>query len=161
EGAAMRTVDVIRAAGGRAEPLAGDVAEPGDWLSPILANGDLHGIVHNAGYDLQTPVGETDRAVYDRLLRVMVTGPFEMTQRLFTAMSPGGAVIFIASVHASLTEPGMSAYASAKGALVSLVRAMAQDLGPRGLRALTISPGYIDTPLLNVWFEAEDDPAAA
>lgn len=142
-------------------PLAGDVAEPGDWLSPVLG-GPLHILVHNAGYDLATRVGQTNRQDFDRILRVMVTGPFDMTQHLLPALknAKGACVIHIASIHATCTTDEMSAYAGAKGALVSMVKSMCQDLGPHSIRVLALSPGYVETPLMDAWVETTPDPAA-
>jgi NAD(P)-dependent dehydrogenase (short-subunit alcohol dehydrogenase family) len=121
----------------------------------------LHGIVHAAGYDLSTPMGDTEIWAFDRALDVMVIGPFELTQHLLPSLesAQGACLVFIASVHALATEPGVSAYAAAKGAQISMVRSIAQDLGPKKIRAVSVSPGYVDTPLLAKWFESQPDPA--
>lgn len=164
EEAVTETASRIASQGGVAGVLVGDVAAPGDWLDPVLKTGNLYGVIHNAGYNLSTPLGKTEPAAFDKMLRVMVSGPFEMTQRLLPALSAengggGGAVIFIASVHAMATEPATSAYAAAKGAMISMVRSLAQDLGPHGVRAVAIAPGYVDTPLLRQWIDSAPDPA--
>ncbi len=142
--------------------LVGDVAEPGWWLDTVLARGPLHVLVHNAGYDLYTPVGETDMAAFKRLHEVMLSGPYDMVQLLLPSLKAanGAAVIFISSVHAQATTPNCSAYAAAKGGQVSMVRSMCQDLGPLGIRALSVSPGYVDTPLIRQWLDGSPDPAA-
>jgi NAD(P)-dependent dehydrogenase (short-subunit alcohol dehydrogenase family) len=56
--------------------------------------------------------------------------------------------------------PNITAYAAAKGAVVAMGRSLAQELGPFGIRVNTISPGFMDTPLLRRWIEGEPDPAA-
>jgi meso-butanediol dehydrogenase/(S,S)-butanediol dehydrogenase/diacetyl reductase len=142
--------------------LPGDVAEPGEWLAPAIDRGILHTLVHNAGYDVVTRVGETDLAVFERLMRVQVSGPFEITQRLLGPLTEanGAAVIHIASVHAQATNPDTSAYAAAKGALVAMVKSMAQDLGASKIRALTVSPGFIDTHLFEAYVQSSEDPEA-
>ncbi len=146
--------------GGRALP--GNVAEPGPWLNPLIAHGELHGLVHNAGYDMLSPVGSTDRADFDQLLRVQLTGPFEITQRLLPALQAanGAVVIHIASVHARATNPDTSAYAAAKGGQVAMINSMAQDLGKFGIRVLAVSPGFVDTGLIDAWAQSTPDPAA-
>ncbi len=123
--------------------LPGDVAEPGRWLQPAIDRGVLHVLVHNAGYDLATPVGGTDRTVVDQLLRVQLSGPFEITQRLLPCLkaADGAAVIHIASVHGRATNAEMGAYAAAKGGQIAMVNALARDLGPFKIRALSVSPG--------------------
>lgn len=137
--------------------MPGDVAEPGEWLDPIDR---LDAIVHAAGYDLYSPVGDADMCEFDRLHRVMVRGPFDLTQRMVPHLNPGACVLFVSSVHALATEPATSAYAAAKGAQVSMIRSMAQDLGPSKIRVVSVSPGYVDTPLLAKWIDSMPDPAA-
>jgi 3-hydroxybutyrate dehydrogenase len=143
--------------GGTAIP--GDVAEPGPWLNPILESGTLHAVVHSAGYDLSTPVGVTKREDFDQIYRVMLSGPFEITQRLLGPLrnAQGSCVVFIASVHALTTEKEMSAYASAKAGQVAMVKAMAQDLGQHLVRVLAVSPGYIETPLMDAWLASVEN----
>lgn len=157
---AEKASNVAQAIGGRA--LAGDVAQPGDWLDPVVDRGALHVLVHNAGYDLTTEVGKTDRPVFDRLLGVQLAGPFEMTQRLLEPLkrADGAVVIFISSVHAVATNAGMSAYAASKGGQVAMVHSLAQDLGEFKIRALAVSPGFIQTPLMDDWVNGSADPAA-
>ncbi len=161
--AAEETVDAIKGAGGGAQAIEGDVSEPSLWLEPILESGVLHGIVHCAGFDVASAMGDADMHAFDQALAAMVTGPFELSQRLLPNLTEarGACLVFIASVHALATEPGVSAYAAAKGALVSMVRSIAQDLGPRRIRAVAVSPGYVDTPLLDKSFTSMPDPQAA
>jgi len=156
----VRAESVAKEIGGTA--LAGDVASPGAWLDPVLERGELHALVHNAGYDLATRMGSTEMAAFDRLHRIQISGPFEMTQLLLPVLraANGAIVIFVASVHGIATEPETSAYAAAKGALIAMVRSLCQDLGPDRIRALTVSPGYVDTPLLDLWMGSTPDPAA-
>jgi NAD(P)-dependent dehydrogenase (short-subunit alcohol dehydrogenase family) len=143
--AARRAADEI---GGK--PLPGDVANPSDWLNPAIERGVLHILVHNAGYDFPTPMGATDMAAFDRLHRVQISGPFAITQMLFEQLKAanGAATIYIASVHATITEPLASAYAGGKAAQIAMVRGLALELGEHKIRALAVSPGYVDTALV-------------
>jgi NAD(P)-dependent dehydrogenase (short-subunit alcohol dehydrogenase family) len=61
----------------------------------------------------------------------------------------GGAIVLTASVQGHLTLPGCVPYAAAKGGLMAVARALAVELGPKGIRVNTISPGTIDTPMLD------------
>jgi NAD(P)-dependent dehydrogenase (short-subunit alcohol dehydrogenase family) len=153
-------VRVAKEIGG--EPLPGDVAKPGPWLDPVLDRGALHGLVHNAGYDLSTLMGSTDMAEFERLVAIQVTGPYDMTQRLFPVLKEmhGACVVFIASVHATATAGDMGGYAACKGALVSMVRGLAYDMGRYGIRSVAVSPGYVDTPQMDQWVESSPNPAA-
>ena len=71
------------------------------------------------------------------------------------------SIINIASVHATMTVANMTAYAAAKGAVLAMGRSLAQELGPFGIRVNTISPGFMDTPLLDCWLATQPDPEAA
>jgi 3-oxoacyl-[acyl-carrier protein] reductase len=59
----------------------------------------------------------------------------------------GGAIVFTASVQAHLALPGFAPYAAAKAGLMAVARALAVELGPKGIRVNTVSPGMIDTPM--------------
>jgi NAD(P)-dependent dehydrogenase (short-subunit alcohol dehydrogenase family) len=161
--AAEAVVSRLRGDGAVAFAVPGDVGEPGPWLEPVAEGGALNGIVHCAGFHVPTVIGEAELAVFHCGLRAMVTGPFEITQRLLPNLTDarGACVVFVASVHAMTTEPGVSGYAAAKGAQVSMVRSMFQDLGPKRIRVLSVCPGYVDTPLLAEFFDSQPDPQAA
>jgi NAD(P)-dependent dehydrogenase (short-subunit alcohol dehydrogenase family) len=60
----------------------------------------------------------------------------------------GGSIVMTASVQAHLTLPGCVPYAAAKAGLIAVARALAVELGPKGIRVNTVSPGTIDTPML-------------
>lgn len=64
------------------------------------------------------------------------------------AASPGGAIVFTASVQGHVTLPGCVPYAAAKAGLMAVARALAVELGANGIRVNTVSPGTIDTPML-------------
>jgi NAD(P)-dependent dehydrogenase (short-subunit alcohol dehydrogenase family) len=149
---------VAKEIGGHA--LVGDVADPGTWIGPILDRPSLHGIVHNAGYDLWSELESMDRRQAERLHHVMVSGPLQMTQLLLEPLrrAQGACVLFIASIHSRVTESGMISYAAAKGAQVAMVNALSQDLGRYQIRALSVSPGYIDTPIMSEWLAGTNDP---
>ena len=73
------------------------------------------------------------------------------------AEAGGGSIVNVASVQSYFNMPGSSAYAAAKGGVVSLTRAMALDFARRGVRVNAVAPGYIDTPLLRGFAEATGD----
>jgi NAD(P)-dependent dehydrogenase (short-subunit alcohol dehydrogenase family) len=73
----------------------------------------------------------------------------------------GGAIVLTASVQAHLTLPGCVPYAAAKGGLLAVARALAVELGPKGIRVNTISPGTIDTPMLDRSLEGMNTEEAA
>jgi NAD(P)-dependent dehydrogenase (short-subunit alcohol dehydrogenase family) len=94
------------------------------------------------------PLEAMDEAAYDDLFAVNVKGQYFTLQRVLPLLGEGGAVIFNASVVARKGMPNWSAYAATKGAIVSMVRALAVELAPRKIRVNSVSPGPFDTPAL-------------
>jgi NAD(P)-dependent dehydrogenase (short-subunit alcohol dehydrogenase family) len=72
-----------------------------------------------------------------------------------------GVIVNIASIHATLTMPGMFPYAAAKSGLVGLTRSLALDYAPFGIRVNAVSPGWTRTHLVEEGFARQPDPAAA
>jgi NAD(P)-dependent dehydrogenase (short-subunit alcohol dehydrogenase family) len=121
-------------------------------------------LVNNAGVAHFAGIADTELEDWRRVFAVDVEGVYLMSRACLPLLerSEGrGVVIQIASIHASLTVAGMSAYSAAKGAVVSLVRSMAQEFGARGIRVCAVSPGFVDTPLYCSWRDSEPDPVAA
>src|SRR4030095_14999513 len=73
----------------------------------------------------------------------------------------GGNVIIMGSALSTVAEPRLAAYCASKGGLLMLTRSIATDYGAQNIRANCICPGYIDTPLGDVYFEKQPDPAQA
>lgn len=157
---AVAAAQVASEVGGRAIP--GDVASPQAWLHPLIERNKLHVLVHCAGYDLNSRLVDTDRNAVERLHRVMLSGPLEITRLLLDSLkaASGACIIFIASVHARVTADDTAAYAAAKAGQIAMVNSLAQDLGPYQIRAVAVSPGYIDSPLMEKWLALTENPAS-
>ena len=155
-----RAIAVAKEVDGHALP--GDVGNPQDWITPMVSQKALHIVIHNAGYDLCARLAESDRMSVERLHQVMLTGPLEITRMLLNPLkaASGSCVLFIASIHSRVTTNDMAAYAAAKAGQIAIVNSRAQDLGPDGIRAVAVSPGYIDSPLMEEWLSAAEDPVA-
>lgn len=125
--------------------------------------GGLDILVNNAGIALESPLCEMSAADWDRLFAVNVRGVFLCAKHAAPLMRRrgGGAVVNIGSIEASGANPLHAAYAASKGAVHSLTRNMALELGDDGIRCNAIAPGWIDTPLNDSLIARYPDPQAA
>lgn len=147
------TVARIVDGGGRAVPLIGDVSDPEDAARMVREVdeqlGGLHVLVNNAGLQEQTPFLELDLATWRRQLSVDLDGAFLMALEACRVMAPrgGGVVVNVTSVHEHQPRPGFAAYCSAKAGLGMLTKVIARELAGRGIRAVAVAPGAIETPI--------------
>jgi len=109
--------------------------------------GKLDILVANAGIGGVTPLGNTTRADFDRIIETNLTGVFFTVQAALPYLADGASVILIGSVHARLGMPQWGAYAATKGALQALGKVMAAELAPRRIRVNLVSPGATRTPI--------------
>jgi NAD(P)-dependent dehydrogenase (short-subunit alcohol dehydrogenase family) len=144
----------IEADGGAAMPVAVDV---GDRESIDRAMGEVRSrfgpiaiLVNSAGKEgfrrfLNITAGE-----WDRILAVNLTGTFHCCRAAVPDMVEAGwgRIVNISSSSTHGGQPMMSAYVSAKSAVIGLTKSLALELGPKGITVNTIPPGFIDTPML-------------
>src|SRR5579859_119862 len=124
---AEAVVEHIRSAGGRADAVAADLADPEGPHK--LANrvrgitGDrLDILVANAGVSKAVSIEETTVADFDRLFAVNVRAPFFLVQQLLPVMSDGGSIVFVSSLGARSAVASLSAYSATKGAIDTIVK---------------------------------------
>jgi len=151
---AERAVADIRAAGGKAEAMPGDVSDTPRLQAQIAEAVDRHGVidilVNNAGISgLQTPFLEIDEAFFERMFAVHVKGAFFASQAVIPAMQAKGygKIVNISSNFAMHGGSGMAHYTSAKGALLGLTKVLAKEFGPDGIRVNAVAPGLVRTPM--------------
>jgi NAD(P)-dependent dehydrogenase (short-subunit alcohol dehydrogenase family) len=162
-GAAL--VAEIRAAGGRAEFVGGDVAESGTSESLVercvAAFGRLDAVAACAGTLGLGAAADLPIETWRRTLAVNLDAVFYLMRAAIPAMADrGGAIVVVGSIAAYKGFPGHAAYCASKGALVSLVRQVAADYGPK-VRVNLVCPGPVDTPLIHESAAAFPDPARA
>ena len=102
-------------------------------------------LVNNAGIGIAKPFAETSEEEFDMLMNIHFKGVFFLTQKLLPVIADGGRIVNLSSGLARFSFPGMSAYASMKGAIEVLTRYLAKELGPRGIAVNTVAPGAIET----------------
>jgi NAD(P)-dependent dehydrogenase (short-subunit alcohol dehydrogenase family) len=112
--------------------------------------GRLDVLVASAGIQRYGSAAETTAAEWDEVLDVNVKGAFLAARHALPALraSGAGAIVFVSSVQAFVTQSTVAAYTASKGALNALARSVAVDEARFGVRANTVCPGSVDTPML-------------
>jgi len=146
--------------------LAGDGTDQATARSvtaaAAAAMGGLDTLVISAGTSSIGSIATEDAETFLRVLHTNLLPTFHFTQAALPHMDQagGGAIIVIASVAASVPHADRLAYGTSKAALVGMVRQMALDLAPRGVRVNAVSPGFVVTELTERMMAREADPAA-
>lgn len=146
---AERVSGQIRSSGGDATSVRCDITDFEDVQAALAQAQAAHGRVHillaNAGGTGQgaVPFLELDVATWHSMIDLNLNGAFNcgLVFARHMAEAGGGAIVFTASQLSEVARPGMSHYCAAKGGVRQLVRGMALDLGPLGIRVNAIAPG--------------------
>ena len=107
--------------------------------------------VNNAGVFFNAPFEQTSDEQYDRIMAVNVKSVFLVSQiviRHWLEREVKGAIVNLASIGAAVAFVDSAAYCTTKGAVAAMTRCIALEYGPRGIRANSMAPGIIDTPML-------------
>ncbi|WP_316803849.1 SDR family NAD(P)-dependent oxidoreductase [Pedobacter nototheniae] len=102
-------------------------------------------LVNNAGVGTHASFAETTEEQFDNLVNIHFKGPFFLTQKALALLNDGGGIINISTGLARFSLPGYAAYASMKGAMETLTKYQAKELGARGIRSNIVAPGAIET----------------
>ncbi|MCX3287606.1 SDR family oxidoreductase [Streptomyces sp. NEAU-H22] len=150
--AAEDVVRAVEALGRRAVALradTGDAAEAAGVVDAAAeALGGLDILVNNAGVGVLGPLGTLSLEDVDRVLDINVRGVFLASQAAAARLPEGGRIITIGSCVAQrVPGPGGTLYATSKAALTGLTKALARELGGRGITANLVLPGPIDTDM--------------
>jgi NAD(P)-dependent dehydrogenase (short-subunit alcohol dehydrogenase family) len=120
-------------------------------------------LYNNAGISVVMPFEATDAATVDRMIAVNFLSVFYLCQQVIPKMRQqgGGVIINTASELAIVAQPLYSAYCASKGAVLSFTRALALEYAQSNIRINALCPGPIDTPMLQMEFDVDPDPAKA
>jgi NAD(P)-dependent dehydrogenase (short-subunit alcohol dehydrogenase family) len=110
----------------------------------------------NAGFSIPTPFGSVTEAIYDEMFNLNAKGPFFAVQKLAPLINRGGSVVLTTSVAGVKGLAGQATYGAAKAALRSFARVLAAELLAQEIRVNAVSPGPIDTGILDKVMPAED-----
>jgi NAD(P)-dependent dehydrogenase (short-subunit alcohol dehydrogenase family) len=144
----------IRKNGGKADKVGADLRQAdGPHLLAqrvrAIIGDRLDILVANAGVSKSASIEDTSIEDFDNLFAVNVRAPFFLIQQLLPALCKGSNVIFTSSLIARASAGTLSAYAATKGAVDTLVKHFAAELGPRGIRVNAVAPGVVETDMSN------------
>lgn len=124
-----------------------------------IDHGKLDILVNAAGIEIEYTIEETSLDDWNRIFAINVTGTFLTSKHALPLMRAAGAgsIINFGSYDGFIADPGLAAYCATKGAVHALTRAMACDYGPENIRVNAICPGYVDTPMLQSFFQDAGD----
>lgn len=152
---AQAVVQQIEALGQKAAALQLNVGQVGTFnaffanlqqvLQTHFGTDKIDFLVNNAGIGIHASFTETTEEQFDELLNIHFKGSFFMAQKALLLMNDGGGIINISTGLARFSFPGYAAYASMKGAIETLTKYQAKELGSKGIRVNVVAPGAIET----------------
>jgi NAD(P)-dependent dehydrogenase (short-subunit alcohol dehydrogenase family) len=161
------TVGLITRGGGEALAVAGDVSRP-EAVERLVAQaaetfGGVHVLVNDAAVTAFGSLADAPVEDLDRVLAVNVRSVWLCAQAVLPHMrrAGGGSIVNLASITGIVGAPGMAAYATSKGAVITLTRTLALEAAEQNIRVNCICPASIDTSMLRASFDRLEDPAAA
>jgi dihydroanticapsin dehydrogenase len=173
EGARVAAVDLdvagaeaaLAEAGADGVALQCDVTREAEVAAAVTATvdrlGRLDALLACAGHPGPvTPLADVEEADWDVVFDVNVKGVWLCCKHAIRAMRPrgGGAIVIMASDSSFVSSPGIGAYCASKGAVLMLVRSLATDHGPEGIRTNCVAPSIVDTPMPRLTLGAGDRP---
>jgi 3-oxoacyl-[acyl-carrier protein] reductase len=158
--AADEVVAAIREAGGDAVALQGDVADPEQAAGLVGAveeafGDDLWNAVLNAGITRDNLIARIGPEEWDAVIATNLGGTFHVARAASRKLirKRRGAIVTMSSVVGLHGNPGQTNYAASKAGIIGLTKALAREVGSRGVRVNCIAPGYITTELTDVLSE--------
>jgi len=150
----------------RASAVLGDLRQVSDCERIVQAAIERHGrldiLVNCAGAYVYKPFLEITEEDYDLCVDTNLKGACFTTQAALRHMLPRkqGVIVNITSIAGHIGVVKEQVYASSKGGLELLTRALAKELGPEGIRLVSVAPAVIESPMTDQWAAAEPDPEA-
>lgn len=142
-----------------------DVADPASCSSVLSTLGTPDIVVSTPAINVRKRMVEVSDEEFDRVIEINLKGNFRVMRDFGRAMAAngGGSIIAFSSIRAQVVEPGQAVYAATKAGVLQMLKVLAAELGPQGVRANAIAPGVVETPLTEQikanrrWYEAYRD----
>ncbi len=146
---AQKAAAEIRAQGGQAEALAMDIRDAASIALGVERAGPVDVLVSTPSINVRKPMLDISDDEFDRVINLNLKGTFMLLKAVGRGMAERGrgSIIIFSSIRSEVVEPGQGVYAATKAGMRQMVRALAAELGPRGVRVNAIAPGVVETPL--------------
>jgi NAD(P)-dependent dehydrogenase (short-subunit alcohol dehydrogenase family) len=146
---AAATAAAIRAQGGVGNALALDLRDGAAVQSALGSLPRLDILVATPSINVRKPLLQMSDEEFARVVDLNLKGTFTLLREAGRIMAEqgSGSIIVFSSIRSQVIEPGQGVYAATKAGAVQMVRTLAAELGPRGVRANCIAPGVVETPL--------------
>lgn len=146
---AEETARQIGEQGGAAEAIRMDILDPESIAAGLDQTGPVDILVSTPSVNVRKPLLEYTSEEFDKVINLNLKGTFQVVQAVARGMAEQGrgSIIVFSSIRSQVVEPGQGVYAATKAGVVQMIRALAAELAPRGVRANLIGPGVVETPL--------------
>ncbi|AMD02421.1 SDR family NAD(P)-dependent oxidoreductase [Halomonas chromatireducens] len=145
-------VEALKSAGHAAEALPLDVNDS-SAVKSALSGLRFDILVNNAGTNRPKPIADVSEEDYAAVMDLNVRATYFITQTVIELMPDGGSVINLSSQMGHVGAANRSLYCASKSAVEGMTRAMAVELGPRGIRVNSLCPTFIETPMTRPYFQ--------
>ncbi len=147
-----QTATLLNAIGHRIEvrDLTADTDEIPQWIKRVCEEtGPLHGLVHCAGVHSASPLRSLTAEKLQSVIQINVAAALMLAKgfRQKGCSKTGSSIVFVSSVAGLVGEPGVTAYAASKAALIGLARSLAMELASQGIRVNCVAPGFVKTEM--------------
>jgi 3-oxoacyl-[acyl-carrier protein] reductase len=150
--AAKEVISAIEATGGKATAVQADVSRVEDirrlFRETVDRFGRLDILVNNAGTAIYKPLAEATEEEFDKTFALNARGTFFAMQEAARRMAEGGRIVSLSTGGTAAGAPSASFYAGSKAAVEQFTKALAKEVGGRGITVNAVSPGFTDTDML-------------
>jgi enoyl-[acyl-carrier protein] reductase III len=147
--AAEETAEELRAHGAEAQLLRGNVGDPDNVRELVEAAGPLNVLVSNAATGVIRPISELTEKHWDWTMNANARALFSLARHAAPSMPPGSSIIAISSLGSDRVLDNYALVGTSKAAIESLVRYLAVEYAPQGIRTNAVSAGLVDTGALD------------
>jgi NAD(P)-dependent dehydrogenase (short-subunit alcohol dehydrogenase family) len=144
----MAMLDAVSNGGHKA--CAGNLTDAAHIEQLVEVAGEIDGVVHAAGISSLSPMRMLRQSFMQNALDNNFMAPLMLTQKLLykKTLRNNASIVFLSSIAAHTGTVGLSPYAATKAALEGMMRSLALEVAPRGMRANALVPGTVDTPMV-------------